>query len=671
MDAKQKYLCDFLEGKDKKFTIPVYQRNYNWQNEQCKRLFDDIELVIAYNKPNYFIGAMVSIYFGYKNYLIIDGQQRLTTISILLLAIAHFIEDNINQIEDKVQLVNLPTIIRESYLIDKYNNNPIKLAPIKDDKLAYDALFERDNLVANSNITLNYKYFYERLDLTKILNIYAVITRLIIVDVELKDGEDDPQLIFESLNSTGLDLTEADRIRNFILLRKSQQEQQDIYNNYWHKIESNTCNNVSEFIRDYLSIKQRIIPTQAKVYIAFKQFVKIQNSDIYELLKDLLKFSKYYKLITTDVDSPLRTQITRINRLEVSVSYPFLLELLNDYNEGKLNINQAINCLKIIQSFIIRRLICDLSTNKLNKIFVVLGKEVKANDHFSGENYDLVLGHVLASKGRQQKDFPTDKTVEEALEFKNIYNMASKNKNYLFEMLETYGNKEQLDMSNKSLTIEHIMPKKLTPTWKRELGINYREIHESYLNTIGNLTYSGYNSKLSNKSFKEKQNIENGYKDSLVYLNKYLANVDKWDEDEIRKRTMHLTKRFIEIWPYPATFKIVPDNIYSLKDNDISTKITHFTMGDNMHAIEVSNWSDCLYKICKYLYEINAIVLLNLVASDTFKGRLCAIEHGGYKTKIADNIYLNSTCSLATKLNFIKSLIPHFGLEPTDIEFYS
>lgn len=276
MKANEKYLIRFLESSDTNFVIPVYQRNYDWKKEQCKQLYDDLVSMIKNNYKTHFFGTIVSIYNDSarnREYLIIDGQQRTTTISLLLLAIYNLLDSG--RLRSK-------SIIKEKilnqYLINQYSNEEckIKLKPIKEDRNAFEKLFSKDELIEESNITLNYNYFYERIIIGEITidDLYSAIERIMIVEIELKNGEDDPQLIFESLNSTGLDLTDADKVRNFILMNKPSKKQEELYNNYWNKVEKNTNYSVTQFIRDYLTMKENKIPNINKIYVNFKRYIE-------------------------------------------------------------------------------------------------------------------------------------------------------------------------------------------------------------------------------------------------------------------------------------------------------------------------------------------------------------------------------------------------------------
>ena len=685
MKAGEKEFLRFLEGTDKNFIIPVYQRNYNWKKEQCKRLFDDLEDIIASDFRTHFLGSIVSIYSMGQEYLVIDGQQRITTMSILLMAMYNVIKDqcietNYLRSEEKIM---------DAYLINKYARNDedkIKLRPIIEDRVAYNKLFDDDNeLIEDSNITNNYRYFYDRIleGSVSIDDLYKAIERLIIVEIELKNGEDDPQLIFESLNSTGLDLSEADRVRNFILMGEPSDIQEKFYNNYWYKIEKNTDNKVSDFIRDYLTIKERSIPNKNKVYISFKKYVSGSGMTIEELLKDLLKFSKYYNYILSSNtnDKQIDNILSRINKLEIFVSYPFLLEVFDDYDKNILNKDQFINVLSIVESFILRRVICNVPTNALNKIFMSLGREIKKFTDYKTK-YDEILGYILISKKSSQR-FPDDNEFRTAFLTKDIYNLKGKNKLYLLEKLENFENKERVDIeelvSTNELNIEHIMPQTLTNKWKEELGTEYEEIHSKYLHTIGNITLTGYNSKLSNKSFSEKRDMDKGFKDSRLYLNKYISTIDHWNEDEIIKRAEILFDRSLDIWPYPdfgyEQIETNNENTFSLSDEDIN-----FT-GESVVSFEifkesykVSNWKEFYEKLLNMLYDLDPIKLRDIArksfGKDSIDNRKSTeVTKLRRPIKVADGIYMESNIDTEAKLFMMRFLMKQFDLSLDDVNF--
>ncbi|KPI48755.1 hypothetical protein IM33_16785 [Clostridioides difficile] len=684
MKAGEIEFLSYLEGSNKSFVVPVYQRNYNWKKEQCKRLFDDLEDIIDSGFRTHFLGSVVSIYSMGKEYLIIDGQQRVTTVSILLIAMCQIIKE----FGESKGIITTEEQIKECYLINKHSRDKdgkIKLKPIAEDRKAYYELFEEEiNTDRNSNIVSNYLYFYNRIkeDNISIDDLFDAIQKLTIVEIELKNGEDDPQLIFESLNSTGLDLSEADRVRNFVLMGKNSKLQEEFYNNYWYKIEKNTSNNVSNFIRDYLTIKERNIPNKNKVYFSFKRYVLDNDIDIEILLKDLLKFSNYYRDISyscTD-DNDVNKVLKRINKLEIFVSYPFILELFDDYNEGIINKKALVESLILVECFILRRIVCDVPPNALNKVFMNLGREIKKFSDYK-ENYSNILKYIFINKKSSQR-FPTDSEFSNAFETKDIYNTKSKNKLYILERLENYNNKEIVDLenliNNNTLNIEHIMPQTLTNKWKESLGENYKEIHDKYLHTIGNLTLTGYNSKLSNKTFEEKKEMESGFKDSRLYLNKYISFIDKWNEEEIKNRTKILLDRAVEIWKYPNVTYEPPsnsENIFTLEDDDVNftnESIVSFSiLGE---SYKVKNWTEFYEQVALTLYDLDPVRFNSIIEKaykrdfiDNNKSKdISKLRRG---VRISENIYLETHLNTEAKLNIMRFLLNEFDIELNEVIF--
>ena len=377
MKGSECRLIEYMEGSKKRFIIPVYQRNYDWKTENCKQLYDDLEEVIKNNRRSHFFGSLVSVYEPSgrnTEFLVIDGQQRLTTVSLLLLAMYNLISSGIIVPED----ASLGKQIYEDFLVDKYQTQDtrIKLKSVKNDKKAFAKLFDSaDEHIRESNLTINYNYFYDRIQKQEITidQLFDAICRLEIINITL-NNEDNPQLIFESLNSTGLDLSEGDKIRNFILMGLPAKEQDEYYEKYWNRIEECTKYDVSSFVRDYLSVKQLTIPSQKKIYISFKEYVEISSFGAEELLIDLLAYAKRYEILLNGntKNKALDSCINRLNRLETTVTRPFFLEVLRLHNEGKLDISQVTDVFMITETYLFRRTICDLPTNALNKIFLML-----------------------------------------------------------------------------------------------------------------------------------------------------------------------------------------------------------------------------------------------------------------------------------------------------------
>ena len=676
LKANEKKFTRFLEGSDKHFVIPVYQRNYDWKKEQCKQLFDDL-IDISKTNRTHFLGSIVSIYHDDGEdleYLIIDGQQRLTTLSLLLLAIYKIIDNGLLQTNvNKEQ-------IRDEYLINKYSKDDkkIRLKPVKNDKNAFASLFkEEKDYIQDTNITINFQYFRERIlkEELSIDKLFLAIKQLIIVDIKLINGEDDPQLIFESLNSTGLDLKEADKVRNFILMKENSSTQERFYTLYWNEIEENTNYNVSDFIRDYLTIKERVIPNKNKVYLHFKRYVTNNISNIEELLKDLLKFSTYYKKI---IDSKNNTDevsiiLNKINKLESVVTYPFIMEVFEDKDNGIICENDIKLILNTIVDFVFRRLICEVPTNALNKIFMVMGREIKKYNDFK-EYYVEVFKYIITRK-KLTKRFPDNEEFGLKIVQKDIYNFKSNNKLFLLEQLENFDNKERVDVenliSNNTLTIEHIMPQKLTPIWRESLGSDYEAIQEKYLHTLGNITLTGYNSKLSNKSFCDKRDMENGFKESKLFLNQALCNLEHWRKDEIVNRANNLKDRALKIWTLPhSTYQSQEDNlkIFTLNDDDINfagEKILSYQFMKEKE-ISVNSWKDFYIKISFILFELDPVEFKRIIIANDYKYSFTSREKDGHK--ISDfHIYIN--LSAENFLSRLRVIIEEIDLDLNDLSF--
>jgi uncharacterized protein with ParB-like and HNH nuclease domain len=685
MHAQEKQFLHFLEGVDKKFVIPVYQRNYDWRIEHCEQLFNDLLDIKKYNFRNHFLGSIVYVYDDSRpgmEFLIIDGQQRIATISLLLLAIHNLIEKG--EIEFKAEL--LKEQIKELYLIDKYSKGEkrIKLKPIKDDNEAFVELFNNnpEEYISKSNITTNYKYFLNKIKESKILadDLFEAIKKLMIVDIKLNNSDDDPQLIFESLNSTGLSLSQADLVRNFILMGKPLDIQEEYYKLYWNPIEKNTQYKVDSFIRDYLTLKERIIPNKDKIYISFKKYVQknYPNGDIENLLKELLKFSKYYKRIAFSQDNDLKVNkiLKRINNLDVTVSYPFLLEIFDYYEDKVISNGNLINILYIIETYAFRRLICNVPTNALNKVFATLGREIKKHADFK-ENYFEIFKYILINKKYSQR-FPTDDEFSEMLKSRDIYNLKSKNKLHLLERLENYDNVEKVSveelLNEGKINIEHIMPQTLSVKWKGSLGENWEEVHNKYLNTLGNITLTGYNSKMSNRPFIEKRDIEKGFKDSKLSLNKFLRNLDYWDENTINKRANKLKGVALKIWLYPTTeyeSRILEAYRYNLSEdyNFTGEKIKSFILINQEYPVK--SWKDFYQTLAINLYDLAPDIFNSFLGDGDFTDgrKMISVKMKDLRNplKVTDNIYLESNLSAESIVNMTRLMLRKYDIEEDEV----
>lgn len=682
MKGEDKLLIKLMDGSDNRFIIPVYQRNYDWKEAECKQLYKDLVSLCISGRSSHFFGGIVrSRVAGGRadDYLIIDGQQRLTTVTLMLLAIYNNIkEGNIVPLD-----AALGKKIWNKYIVDEYQHDQrkIRLKPIKEDCNAFDCIIfkDKDDYVFSSNVTSNYLYFFERIkELPSDVSIdsfYEAIGKLIVIDIFLEQ-DDDPQLIFESLNSTGLALTEADKIRNFILMGLSANDQELYYDNYWNKVEKNTSYQlVSSFIRDYLTLTTGKITSIDKVYFTFKNYITDKGISIEFILNELLTYSEIYNQIISanTLYKGVNKILKRLNQLDTKVIHPYLFAMLQYARDNSFSEQEIISVLNVIESYIFRRIICSVPTNALNKIFCTLHKDIIKR---KGENdtYTDVLVYILQSK-ESSGLFPKDDEFRHSFISKNIYSMQAKNKIYLFERIENGDSKEAHDivtqMEEGLLSIEHIMPKTLNDTWKSELGSEFDRIHSDWLNTIANLTLTGYNSKYSNRPFIEKRDIDNGFKDSCLRLNKYLETCDRWTEIELKVRQNEILSKALLLWLYPETKftpKVREDEFINLVDDfDFKGRgINSFNFMSTLY--KTSDWADMIVDIIKLLGELEMGILHKEAINTDNVWFATSKKNNSYK-QITNMVYFSTNSNTNTKINILRGLFDKFELDKIELEF--
>ena len=680
MKGTASHLLEFLEGARKRFIIPVYQRNYDWKRENCKQLFDDLVSVIKEGKSTHFFGSIVSYAHSRDEVVLIDGQQRITTISLILIAMINAMKKGVCVPEDS----RLAEILEDTYIVDKYRREErkVRLKPFRDDCTAFDRLIynEEGEYIQDSKVTINYKYFYDRIVQQQELtldDLYKAIDSLEIIDIELEPQHgDNPQLIFESLNSTGLDLTEADKIRNFVLMNLAPSIQEQFYDKYWNKIEKCSGNELDGFVRNYLTIKQGVIPNQRKIYFAFKEYTK-RYDGIEEVLKDMLIYANTYRDIKEYQvgDKDTNEIAKRLDLLDMTVAYPFLMAFLVYAKEVELPLSEIHQVFACIETFIFRRLMCDLPTNALNKIFATLHGAVLKSKRDS-DTYSSVMIYILESK-KLSSSFPKDEEFINGFTTKKVYSMQAKNKMYIFERLENGSSVEKNDVVENIeqgiLTIEHIMPQTLSNTWKQDLGADWEEIQEKWLHTISNLTLSGYNLKYSNRPFIEKRDMENGFKQSGLRLNHYIAQFDKWSEEELEQRKQELSRIAKAIWSYPETSfepEVIDDDIVNLsEDNGIATgrKLQYYIFQDEKE--DVDEWSEMMWAVINKLFAINPVILYEEAKSNK-NVWFSTTEASKHYKKIAEGLfYCPSRSSTWNKMAILKNLFRLYQIDEDDLQF--
>lgn len=686
MNGNAQKLIKYLDGASKRFIIPVYQRNYDWKMEHCKQLYDDLVKIIRQNRKSHFFGSIVSVQSEsgtMEEFLIIDGQQRLTTISLLLLAIYHLLSSG-KMVSRDHQLTDK---ILKKYLIDEYEpeEKRIKLKPIKNDQKAFGILFDQDEeYIPDSNLTINYRYFYDRIQHGEldIDELFDAICKLEIINISL-NHEDNPQLIFESLNSTGLNLSEGDKIRNYILMGLPNDQQTKFYEKYWNRIESYTDYDVSSFVRDYLSIKQQSTPNMNSVYPTFKKYVEdAEVADIEPLLKDLLEYAKRYAFLIKGghSDERLNSCIYRLNRLSTSVTRPFLLEVIRLSESGALTADELIEVFHFTESYLFRRAICDLPTNALNKIFLLLHREII---RFDGDESHYVekFKYALLSK-RERTRFPSDEEFAECMSTRNIYGMNPKNKLYLFERLENSETSETKDvwghLDRGEYSIEHIMPQHLTAAWIVSLGDNYEAIHTNWLHRLANLTLTAYNSRYSNSPFAEKRDMPHGFKDSGLRINQWVGRKEQWGLPELEERDQLLKNTVIGIWPYPTSNyhpqKKQMDAI-ALDEDVILTGRVLSKYSFKGAEQPVASWADMYQQVITMLHSENKAVLTKLAVSQDPTVDLSlhfSMSPTSFNScrQIDTDLYVWTGTDTQYKINNLRKIFAIFDVPESELVFY-
>ncbi|MDD3269336.1 MAG: DUF262 domain-containing protein [Syntrophomonadaceae bacterium] len=541
MNASETKLQPIIEGT-KQYVVPLFQREYSWGKDEWQILWNDlVELSEIDNPREHFIGSIVtmptiSVPEGVAKYLLIDGQQRLTTIFILLALLRNKLLDGGE--EEFAEEINNTLIVNQYKKgIDHY-----KLLPTQSDRDCYKKLIDSEEILPTGKVIDAYRYFERKLQQNHIdpKKIQKIISNnLSIVSIVL-DKEDNPHLVFESLNAKGRPLTQADLIRNYFFMRIHVDQQENIYKNYWKPMQDTLGENLTEFIRHYL-MKDGTTVKQGDVYFSLKD--KVNQASAFDHLIDLFKFSQYYYKILYPNNEPnirVRKILTRIYRLEATTVYPFLLNCYHDYNNNAINEDDFVAILSILENFLMRRFVCNVPTNQLNKIFPTLYATVKGK---GTGNFINELKNVL-----QSKRYPKDTEFRIRLKDTNLYGSGDrlrKTKLILENIEESFNHKEQV--SFKDLSIEHIMPQTLNENWQIYLGEDWELTHDLLLHTIGNLTLTAYNAELSNDDFNNKRTR---LSESHLEMNKYFTKKLTWKKEDIEERAEYLSDVITSIWPY-------------------------------------------------------------------------------------------------------------------------
>ncbi|NEZ54156.1 DUF262 domain-containing protein [Adonisia turfae] len=597
MQASETKLQPIIEGT-KQYVVPLFQRSYSWGKDEWGMLWNDlVDLASSSNARTHFIGSIVtmptvSVPEGVTKYMLIDGQQRLTTIFIILAYLRDFAkEDNKNELSEEID----KTLLVNPY---KKGNDFYKIFPTQDDRESFKCLIKTnlENSPENKScdgILKAYNFFKRKINQSKIdiETLKKVITNNLSVVSIVLNAEDNPYLVFESLNAKGRPLTQADLIKNFFFMRIHVNEQDTIYSDYWKPMQNSLDNTLTEYIRHYL-MKDGSKIKENDIYFFLKEKVDKSKGDVVLYLKDLYKFSKYYSRILeprNEINELIREALSRINRIGVTTAYPFLLNCYDLYIQNILSSEEFLEILKVIENFIIRRFVCSIPTNRLNQIFASLYSQVQSK---YPDNLVEGIKNILETKGYPKN--PEFKARFKDIRFLGSKDRVSKTKLILEAIEKSHGHKESINFND--LEVERIMPDSLTDDWKHQLGREWEPVHELYKDVIGNLTLTGYTSEISNESFNVRKKLLD---QSHLEINKHFRDKETWTKDDIEWRSEFLANMALSIWGYFGSTQSIEDS-----DTDI-TGTNPSSMMILGKVFAVRSWRDVLVNTLDAIAELD------------------------------------------------------------------
>ena len=566
MKANEAKLLDFLR-KSPQFIVPIYQRTYSWTKQECQQLWSDIQKVGQGDNPAHFIGSIVYIEKDLSQVtiqsqlLVIDGQQRLTTTMLMIEALSRRLDSYKDEPLEGFSAKKL----REYYLLNPLEKEEkrYKLLLTQTDKKSMLSILDQKSLPEEYSFRIkeNFHFFEDKinnLSNSALISICKGLSKIMIVDIALNREHDNPQVIFESLNSTGLELSQADLIRNFILMNLKPEHQTKLYENFWRPMEKAFGQQAyteafDSFIRHYLTLKTGSIPKIREVYEAFKRYSKKSNGHEEKLVEEIHTFAKYYCAIDLgkEENKKLKESFNDLKKLEVDVSYPFILQLYHDYKTGVLSEKDFQYIVLLVESYVFRRAVCGIPTNSLNKTFAAFPR------HIDKTNYRASIEAYFASLNHSRSFFPENSDFCKIIQARDLYSGWRKRCYYYLNKIENYARKERVN--TYEYTVEHILPQNenLSQDWQKVLGVDWKNTQEKYLHTLGNLTLTGYNSEYRDRSFHEKLNMKRGFKESPLRLNESVKRYEVWNEKTITERAEELAQKALSVWP------ALPSSAYS------------------------------------------------------------------------------------------------------------
>lgn len=682
----------FLYTPGKYFVIPDFQRPYSWDKANIISFIEDLESVMLGDKKHYF-GSIVYINEG-NNSTIIDGQQRATTVLLMLTVLYHIASDKPESSSISAEE------IKEKYLYNRHsyseNANRIKLKTVTTDNEIFEHIFSRTELDENGKNSrlfqaylLFYEYFKERTNLKKYVD---VLENFEVVTIALDASDDNPQRIFESINSTGKPLTDGDKIRNFALMLNDHQAREVVLKKYWEKIETqlNVVNKdyISDFFKFYLTSQ---LQKEIKIEHVYPEFKKLFYTYIGAHQDDVAKLEAFYSVVLSYLNHYLYLKFNkknndsykivedngfRLNFLKIESPYPFLMSALDRYSQGKLEGKELQKVFQIVEGYLARRIVCNIPTTGSNSLFSSLHKDIEGFlTEYPEQSYSSVLGYIMKNKSGGLR-LPKQTEIESAVKNNPIYSQRNYYINFILSSIDDQSKEstllKQIAKDEIELSIEHIMPQTLSPQWIDELGPNSDQIYQQYVDTLPNLTLTGYNSKYSNRDFVSKKQIKNGFNESPLLINQFIKQFDKWNLISLEKREKWWVEQIENIWPTPST---------SFEPKRDETEFTFFDdkdlAGSRVKAviilgetIECETWILVLENIIKRLFALEDN-LYDQISTDDYLCRYIKADKDALRvpSQIEGTPYFyEKNTGTHTKQQMVIRLTEILGLDKTDIK---
>lgn len=679
-------ITNFLSQNGQQYKIPVYQRNYEWSWEQCDKLFEDIVTASKRNQLH-FCGSIVfqpvAPIKGINNNIVIDGQQRLTTIYILIKALVDMADNDAEKMMPQMALFNTDQF--GQYQLDETTKMKLKPAKNNNDQLISLLYDKQDEIDKNCEIYRNYAHFCELIKSEKakgttVADIYRGISLLTVAIIQL-DGNDKAQEIFERINSTGIPLSLADKIRNYVLMTDNDQDR--LYNEYWLKVEQLLKKNISSFFYDYLNMKLDGFTKESTAYDDFKDIYvrgKFTNesmlNEIYHYAKQYYTFLHGDKALGVDVN----TALDGLRNLKQTTVYLFLFKLFDDYEAGVLTQNELAKILKLLQNYSIRRMICEVGSNSLRGLYKTLYARVFNRPENKEHYYDAIVSFLLQLTSKDV--IPSDEEFVQALKERNLYRKNALCK-YLLIAIENQG-KEKVETDN--LSIEHIMPqnKNLSTQWQKMLGENWEVTHDKYLHTLGNLTLTGYNSELGDRPFDEKKELLSETVTHITELYKDVKDKEEWNADTIEKRADRLSRTIYQLFPIeqPENKIVFSDPRYqeytvAVAKNATGKSVNYYELlGER---VNVDSFAWMVRSVAYKLYQYDSTPIERMAqAEEKFPGWWHPVfsynQNGvknGYLLVKDSGLYISTGYSASDCICFIRELLKIYDLDLEEDFVYS